>query len=428
MNLSKFQISILSIVTALTLTGLIIIQWKWLQDGLSLNQELLNQKKSIIGHELRSNIAANMDRINSLLPSHLNESEVYFNSSELDPVNTLSQSIIDSTFRVNHLAVSYDMTGKITNTGRCQYFEPNSSGYYTEELNNASYKICMCPRTNGTITMDIGIKLNENRLLLDQAGGFLIPFILLMVLLIITFSYIIFSLGRQKKLSQLKSDFINNLTHELKTPIFTIGVSSKMLLESNPIQSSEKLKRYTDLISHENQRLKNQVDKVLQIAVLDSGHLALDLQMVDIHIIIKKVVRSFHIPILEKQGKYTLNLNARNFRFMADEVHLSNVLYNLVENAYKYCEKPPEIEIQTSSDKDKLFIKVKDNGIGMSREELKSIFDSFYRAPNKDIHNVKGFGLGLSYVKSIVHLHNGKIKVESEKGLGSTFTVFLPLK
>jgi len=216
------------------------------------------------------------------------------------------------------------------------------------------------------------------------------------------------------------------MTHELKTPIATIALSSEMLLRNDFSNDEEKLKRYAGIIHKENKRLETQVERVLNVAKLDKEHLVLSKEIMDIHELLEEAQENINFNQSEQGVKVELNLNAESGEINADPVHITNVIYNLLDNAVKYCETIPEIKVSTRTDKKGIIIEFTDNGIGMKREELKLIFDKFYRIPTGNLHNVKGFGLGLYYVRLIIQEHGGTIDVKSQVGKGTTFTIWLP--
>jgi two-component system phosphate regulon sensor histidine kinase PhoR len=250
---------------------------------------------------------------------------------------------------------------------------------------------------------------------------------IIVILVLIFFVYTINIIFRQKRLSEVKNDFINNMTHELKTPISTIGLSSEMLLRNDFSSDPEKLQRYAGIIYKENKRLENQVERVLNVAKLDKDELVLSLNKMDIHELLEEARDNFMYNQLEQAGNIELELRANQHEIIADPVHITNVIYNLLDNAIKYCELTPEIKVTTSNLKNGIQIEVSDNGIGIKRDDLKMIFDKFYRVPTGNLHNVKGFGLGLFYVKLIIEEHKGKIDVKSNVGKGTTFTIWLPM-
>lgn len=257
------------------------------------------------------------------------------------------------------------------------------------------------------------------------------PWIYLIVivgLVLIFFGYSISIILRQKKLSEVKTDFINNMTHELKTPISTIGLSSEMLLKEDFSNDPTRIQRYAGLIYKENKRLENQVEKVLNIAKLDQNEIILNKQVLQIHELIEEAAESFRFNQLEKGGTIDLKLDASSNEIFGDLVHITNVIFNLLDNAVKYCNDFPVVEVSSTSSSKGVYIQVKDYGIGIKKENLKFVFDQFYRVPTGNLHNVKGFGLGLYYVKMIVEAHGGTINVKSIFGKETAFNLFFPFK
>jgi two-component system phosphate regulon sensor histidine kinase PhoR len=232
---------------------------------------------------------------------------------------------------------------------------------------------------------------------------------------------------RQKKLSDMKTDFINNMTHELKTPIATISIASEMLKDNSISAQAENRNKYAHIIFEENKRLANHVEQVLQIARFEKGELQLNLEDRDIHTIIESTAHRFQLILEELDGTIELNLNAENDVIKVDELHFTNVINNLIDNAIKYNDKVPLIKINTFNISLGIQIEVIDNGIGLSKDDQQKIFEKFYRVGKGNVHDVKGFGLGLSYVQTIVEAHNGKIWVESKLKEGSKFIIQLPL-
>jgi two-component system phosphate regulon sensor histidine kinase PhoR len=242
-------------------------------------------------------------------------------------------------------------------------------------------------------------------------------------LIIIFFSYTIFVILKHKRLSEVKSDFINNMTHELKTPISTISLSAEALSNPNIIYQPDRFKQYISIIKNENQRLRSQVDKVLQIATLTPKKVNVKMERIDLHDVILKATNTFSVNVQEEGGTLTTRLNATAHHINGDLVHITNVIYNLLDNARKYTEKEPKICIETDNSDNKIIVRVKDNGVGISKNHFRMIFDKFYRVPTGNLHNVKGFGLGLFYVNTIMKAHKAKISVESKVGKGSVFTL-----
>ncbi|MFA5575224.1 MAG: HAMP domain-containing sensor histidine kinase [Brumimicrobium sp.] len=245
-------------------------------------------------------------------------------------------------------------------------------------------------------------------------------------LLLIFFGFALSVVIRQKKMSEVKIDFVNNMTHELKTPISVISLASETLMSPEASQNQDKLKRYAEIIFKENHRLEQQVERVLNMAKLDKNELILHKENTDIHTIIKEeVVDNFEFINSIKSGDVTLYLEAENSFLNIDRIHITNILINLLDNAVKYSEKI-KIEIKTQNKGKGVEISIKDSGIGIKKDQVKYIFDQFYRVPTGNTHNVKGFGLGLYYVKLIIEKHKGTISVNSKTGNGTKFTIWLP--
>ena len=240
--------------------------------------------------------------------------------------------------------------------------------------------------------------------------------------------YILRTIVQQKKNSEIKNDFINNMTHELKTPISTVSLACEALADPELGNIESVKNRYIGIINAENKRLGLLVEEVLQSAVLDKGDFKLKREELDMHVVINDVIDKFSIQVKERSGEIKPRLEASKSLVEADRNHLTNVIYNLLDNAVKYSKDSPVIEITTKNDANFITIGVKDSGIGISPENLKKVFDKLYRVPTGNVHNVKGFGLGLSYVKIICERHGGRVYVDSELGEGSTFYIELPLK
>ncbi|MBS1547582.1 MAG: HAMP domain-containing histidine kinase, partial [Bacteroidetes bacterium] len=241
------------------------------------------------------------------------------------------------------------------------------------------------------------------------------------------FAYSMWVIFRQKRLGEMKNDFIGNMTHELKTPISTIALSSEVLSDPGIAKEPDRLQNYARIIRSENERLRQQVERVLQLAKLDRGGLKLNMEAVDMHEVIMEVVQSFEVLLEERSGRCDLDLKASNAMVDGDRMHLSNALFNLVDNAIKYSNAAPQVRISTSNDHRKLHIGVADRGIGIRKEDVRNIFERFFRVHTGNVHDVKGFGLGLHYVAETMRSHGGKVAVKSTWGEGSTFTLELPL-
>jgi two-component system phosphate regulon sensor histidine kinase PhoR len=369
------------------------------------------------------------------------EQSFVFESFEKRPENEILGRLkdkIDGAFERNKLGIEYEVSGLIAADHRCFFYstdEERAANPFIDEVTPSDHFLCLCGPSPGQSHGDHGngdytafdINFSYPNFITENAAMLRVTVLLLLVL-ILAFAYTVITINKQKKLSELKNDFINNLTHEFKTPIFSISLASGLLKRSEKVRESEKLMKYAELIDNEGQRLKSQVDKILQMALIDSGNFKLEKKQLDLHELISKVARNFELVINEREGELRLNLDAAHHVIVADETHLNNIIYNLLDNAVKYTDKKPEITVSTTDSDKGIELTIKDNGIGMGEDVQKFIFDKFYRAESGNLHNVKGFGLGLSYVKSVIDAHRGRIRIDSKRDSGSEFSIFLPAK
>ncbi|MEM1408867.1 MAG: HAMP domain-containing sensor histidine kinase, partial [Bacteroidota bacterium] len=291
-------------------------------------------------------------------------------------------------------------------------FDQNSSQTETEKAlpkweNQSYYFGVQFPHKASIITNRMGIWIFSSSVL---------------VLVVIFFSYAMFVVLKQKRLSEIQRDFINNMTHEFKTPISTIALSTDVLKDPKIVEQPERLSNYATIIANENSRLKNQVERVLQMARSDKSDLELKKEPIHMNQLIASAMTTFDS---KKEVKFVSKLDAKNDLIDGDKLHLSNVMFNLVDNAVKYGGQAPQINISTRNDHNKVVVEVEDVGIGIAEDQQKKIFDKFYRIPTGNVHDVKGFGLGLSYVKQVLRAHGGEISVRSKLNVGTTFTFTL---
>jgi two-component system phosphate regulon sensor histidine kinase PhoR len=267
---------------------------------------------------------------------------------------------------------------------------------------------------------------NERQFLLTELWGMLLISIILIIVIVYSFTYTITTIFRQKKLSEMKNDFINNMTHEFKTPISTISLACEALTDHAIERSPEFTENYINIILEENKRLATMAEKILQTAVIEKGQLNMKREPIDLHEIITDVIKNIRIQVEIKDGVIRKQCKATNPVLIGDKVHLTNLVYNLLDNANKYSPKKPVITVRTENTSNGILLTIEDHGIGISKGEQKKIFDKLYRVPTGNIQDVRGFGLGLSYVKAIVEEHHGRISLESEINKGTKFKVFLP--
>ncbi len=264
--------------------------------------------------------------------------------------------------------------------------------------------------------------------ILESMAWLLSGSVLFTAVILLTFFLTIRIILKQKKISEIKSDFINNMTHEFKTPIATISLAVDSINNPKVIEYPDKIKYFTGVIDEENKRMNARVENVLQMSLIESSDFNLQPELTNIHEILEQAARNIQLQVSKRQGKLSLELDAGNPTIMADKTHLLGIFTNLLDNAVKYSAETPEIMITTRDGATALEVRISDKGIGMTREQQNRIFDKFYRIPSGDIHNVKGFGLGLSYVKAIILSMKGDIEVKSQVGKGSTFILRFPRK
>ncbi|HNP19553.1 MAG TPA: HAMP domain-containing sensor histidine kinase [Fulvivirga sp.] len=299
-----------------------------------------------------------------------------------------------------------------TEPGQLKQTELKAALFPNDIFNNSNYLLLHFP--------------NQTSFLYKQIWTSLAASLMFIIIIVSCFSYAIYEIFRQKKLSEIKNDFINNMTHELKTPIATVGLAVEALNEKEMRSNEPTLLRYLGMIRDENTRLSNQVEKVLQSALLDKDTFIMKQDPVNLHQLITNATDKALMTIKHVNGTINLNLAATNDLIYGDAHHLTNVLHNLIDNAIKYSENAPHLTVSTENTATGIIMTIADKGIGMSKDALKRIFDKFYRVSTGNRHDIKGFGLGLSYVEAVVERHEGNIEVESTLGKGSTFKIYLP--
>ena len=248
-------------------------------------------------------------------------------------------------------------------------------------------------------------------------------FTILLLLAILFFGYAIAVILRQKRLSEMQKDFINNMTHEFKTPISTIKISADVFTKAPEITENERLKRYAGIIKEQNQRLNDQVEKVLQIAKVEQDTFKLKLEKVDLASLINSILNSVELKISDRNGQLNRKIDLAGISVQADKHHLTNVLHNLLDNALKYCKTAPMISVNAAQKNNRIVLSIQDNGVGIPKEYHRKVFQKFYRVPTGNIHDVKGFGLGLFYIKNICKAHGWQVQLDSDRGKGTTFCI-----
>jgi two-component system phosphate regulon sensor histidine kinase PhoR len=430
---------IITVLTLLSLLGLIFFQLLWIKSAKEIKEQQLSENISRATAEsaeklmLEDNILPNTKKNDLLFPDKrpldfFKHSVLQrFSKEEINDIirNSLNKHLMhDVPFEF--AIVQNTLMGE-------EIQSENFFKYATDTVHNFQHVIPLVPPSGSNMEnlskeeFLVVIVPHEQSIVLKEIIWFIIGSILFTVIITTAFYITIRSLLKQKKLSEIKSDFINNMTHEFKTPLATISLAVDALKNEKVSGDKEKTKYFTGVIKEENKRMNKQVEAILQAALLDKQQVQLNLKKHPAHELINIAVNNMRLPVQEKGGTLEINLEAKNEMIMADEVHFINFVNNLLDNAVKYSKENPVIKLTTSNVANFFRIKIEDNGIGMNKETLSRIFEKFYRAHTGNIHNVKGFGLGLSYVKTMVNAHQGTIKAESTIGKGSTFTINIPL-
>ncbi len=309
-----------------------------------------------------------------------------------------------------------------------------STKYCSSKFNSAEqfncYQIPLFPREifrgNSPYILQVNFS-NLNTIIFSSIGWIMGASMIFTLFILVAFFLTIKTIVSQKRVSEIKNDFINNMTHELKTPLATISLATDSISNASIISNPERITPLLSIIKEENKRMNKHVERILQLSLLEKKNLQLYTSETNIRELISKVVDRMRLLVEQGGGSINLIFNHSIASILVDEVHFTNVIHNLIDNAIKYTERPPIIEIKTTIENNKFVIAITDNGIGLSKEQKDKIFEKFYRVHTGNQHNVKGFGLGLSYVKAIIELHNGTISIESKLGLGSIFTIMIPI-
>lgn len=429
---------VITILILLSLLGLIFFQWLWIKSAQNIKEQQLSDNVTKATADAAERL---MQEKNSL--SFPRKNDVLFPQEKMQ-MDFFKFSVIqrfkkEEINEIIHAALKKHLMKEVhfefAIAQNYIYTDMQSDNFskYEADTNNLRRVYPLVAQSGGSLENIIKeeslviIVPDEGKIILKDILWFIIGSILFTIIITTAFFVTIRTLLRQKKLSEIKSDFINNMTHEFKTPLATISLAVDALKNEKVVADKEKTSYFTGVIKEENKRMNKQVEAILQAALLDKQQVQLNLKKRSAHELINAAINNIALPIEEKQGKLEVNLEATNDIVMADEVHFINFVNNLLDNALKYSKEKPTICLSTSNVSNNLRIKIEDNGIGMNKETLNRIFEKFYRAHTGNIHNVKGFGLGLSYVKTMVQAHHGNIKADSTLGKGSVFYITIPL-
>ncbi|MBI2730985.1 MAG: HAMP domain-containing histidine kinase [Sphingobacteriales bacterium] len=432
---------IIGLIT-LSLMGIIYIQVSWIQNMAVIKKEQLNDKITMlmdeVGQEL-VNQRTSAPGTNTIVPGLRLPTEIYDLRKQYSVANRFTEFEIkeklQNGFKNKGLKDTH-FEYAITANSMFGRYEMKSEGFIKlieDTLHNQRYAYALVP-SSGSLLEGLApeevlwiVVPDVQSFVFKSLGWMIIGAVLFTFILIAAFYLTLSTMLKQKKLSEIKSDFINNMTHEFKTPLATISLAVDALKNEKVKQDAGKMEYFSGIIKEENKRMNKQVETILQAAQLDKQEIQLNLRPLHIHEIIHRSMDNLRLQLQDKGGTMNAQLGAENDLMQADEVHMTNLISNLLDNAVKYSKENLAIKISTKNVGNNIRIIIEDNGIGMSKETLKRIFEKFYRAHTGNLHNVKGFGLGLSYVKTMTEAHDGSIKAESTYGKGSSFIIDLPL-
>jgi len=418
---SRLTLRIVIALAAISILGITSTQIYWVRKAFDLKE---NQFNDDVNRALE-NVASQIFEVNKMpVPANglvSQESSNYFTVSVNGPIDTnLLGFLLRNEFDKRNIVADYEY-GVYDCSDQCMM-----GGNYISPTKN---KIPVSLNELPALKMDgyyFGVRFPQIEAnLIGQMGIWGFSSVVMLVV-IFFFVYTLFVILKQRRLSEVQKDFINNMTHEFKTPLSTIAISTSVLKDPSIIHNPERLLNYATIIENESSRLKQQVERVLQMARTEKSDAVLKKEKSDLHELIRDAVKNISTFLQSQTGTIDIYLKASHSLVEVDKLHFTNVIHNLLDNAIKYSEASPVISVSTLNQGKNFIIEVKDNGIGISSENRKKIFHRFYRVPTGNLHDVKGFGLGLNYVKLIVKAHKGKITVQSDPNGGSTFTIVLP--
>jgi two-component system phosphate regulon sensor histidine kinase PhoR len=414
-------IRILVVLAVVATIGIFATQIYWVSKALDISEREFHQTVSIALRSVAEKIArSNKSTLaNSNPVVRLSSSYYIVNMNEPIDANIL-EYYLRTEFAMKHLDIDFEYGIYDCSSDSMVY------GKYVSRNDKKSKNITTnLPKLN-EYNYYFGVRFPTKTMFLVSELGIWIFLSVILIVVIAFFAYALLIILKQRRLSEIQKDFINNMTHEFKTPISTIAIAANVLAKPNILENPEKFKNYVSIIFNENERLKTQVEKVLQMAKIDREKPEMMKERLDLHAVIDDVCTSFLPKIPASAGKIEMELNAQNCVINADKVHTINLVANLIDNALKYSKEKILIRVTTENRKKFIILRVCDEGVGIPEKHLKKIFDKFYRVPTGNVHNVKGFGLGLNYVKTISNMHGWRISVESEVGKGTCFTLKIP--
>ena len=432
---------IITVLILLSLLGIIFFQILWIKGSLETEEQKFNDHVSVATTqaaedlmEQKGNLVPMMKKNDGFFPSEKLQLEIFKPTIVKRYSKDEIKGIIRAAFDKKGLKkVPFEFAIIPTTLMGEEIQSENFFKLYSDSTNNKMHVIQL-ESPGGSLSEGISPQEllmitvpHAKNFIWNSMTWFIVGAILFTVIIVAAFFLTVRALLKQKKLSEIKSDFINNMTHEFKTPLATISLAVDALKNEKVIGNREKMEYFTRIIKEENKRMNKQVETILQAALLDKQEVQLNLQRLHAHDLITSALNNIHLQVEEKKGRIDINMDAAKDLLMVDEVHFTNLVSNLLDNAVKYSQDNLVIKLTTNNTGKHFLLKIEDNGIGMTKETVSRIFEKFYRAHTGNLHNVKGFGLGLSYVKTMIDAHHGIIKAESILGKGTTFYLSFPL-
>lgn len=420
----RYSIKLLIILASLSLAGLILTQLFWVMKAVQLAEQQYDHRVNIAMDEVieemvRKNEATLISNTNPDDTVHSKQTLTFFEVID----TTLMAELLEKYIDYHNLDRHYEFAIIKTLDNSVIY---STTPEFKKLTKKKIHKACLsCLWQEEYFHLALYFPSQHKEAIVEMSIWLTLSGIFILIVIIL-FTYTITTIIRQKKLSDIKNDFINNMTHEFKTPISTISLAAEVLLNADHKSSTERLQKYSRIIYDENQRMRSQVDRVLQVASLEKGDYELKKTEFDIHKVLRETVQNLCFERCEDRTDISYHLDAEKHIVSADQMHITNVIVNLVDNAIKYSNEKVILNVYSRNQNEGLIFSIEDHGVGMSHDVLKHIFDKFYRVPTGNIHTIKGFGLGLYYVKNIIEAHGGYIRVRSEPNKGSRFDVYLP--
>lgn len=441
--------TLIFVLITLSLIGIIVIQLSWINNMTQLREEQIKQRVDMATRKVGEELSVYKGAYSALKKLGPNAVLDNFSMDFFKPVTIANRFTVADlneklelafkNVRLENIPFEFALASfsKTSMPGQLERTSRNFEKVFEDTVNNYLSDPVLLVTPSGSPAENLSpdesllvVVPNYKKLVYKSLFWNIATAILFTIIIITAFYLTVRTMLRQKKLGDIKNDFINNMTHEFKTPIATISLAVDALRNEKVMNDREKMGYFNTIIKEENQRMNRQVETILKASQLEKQEVELVLKPLHVHEVVKDVADNFLLQIEDKKGSIALQLNAKEDLVDADEVHLSNLVNNMIDNAVKYAKDnvPPVIKISTDTTDKNFIFKIEDNGIGMTKETVKRIFERFYRAHTGNIHNVKGFGLGLSYVKTMVQAHGGQIRADSVPGRGSTFIIELPLK